>query len=108
MVQDRNKSSAGRGQVVLRVLDPTGVTIKKLEKLAPRLDTLESKRVGLVWNRKPKSDVLLRMVGELLLKRFPSVKLVPITVSSFSTAPEAGELEALASSIDAVVYAGAD
>ena len=76
-------------EVILKVLDPTGADLEGRVNPAPRPSTLEGKGIGIVWNQKPRSDVLLGYVEELLRKRFPTAKfskwLMPIR-----TPPEEG------------------
>ncbi len=95
------------GRVVLKVIDPTGADLGERVTPAPRLDTLENKRIGIVWNQKPRADVLLGYVGELLQERFPTAKFsqwrIPIC-----TPPRAGLRERIAEEVDAVIYASGD
>ena len=44
---------------VLTAVDPTGIGTEKGGNYAPRLHSLDGKRMGLVWNTKPNGDVLL-------------------------------------------------
>ncbi len=94
-------------KVMLKVVDPTGADVPGRVNPAPPLDTLEGKRIGLVWNQKPRSDVLLDYVQELLHERFPSARfskwLVPIC-----TPPETGLREKIAAEVDAIIYASGD
>lgn len=103
-----NRLGAASNKVVMKVLVPTGVTPETRNGLAPRLDGLAGKRIGLVWNQKAKANVLLRMVGDLLQERYPTAKMVELTVSSCCTPPKEGELEAIAAKVDAAIYASAD
>ena len=54
----------------LWVLDPTTRPEPAEATMAPRLDTLEGKMVGLLDNGKPNSDRILNLVGEMLAKRY--------------------------------------
>ena len=54
----------------LLVLDPTTQPEPAEATMAPRLDTLEGKVVGLLDNSKPNSDRILDLIGELLAKRY--------------------------------------
>ena len=96
------------GEVTLEVLDPTGVTIAKKKSLAPRLETLEGKKIGLVWNRKPNGDVLLDEIGKVLKERYPSVEAIPCPLSYCCRLLPPGELEGIAKGIDAAVSTGGD
>jgi hypothetical protein len=64
------------GRVELEVLNPEGKIIKKGKSLAPRLETLEGKKIGLVWNGKPNGDKLLNEIGDLLKERYPTAETV--------------------------------
>ena len=57
------------------------------EGVQSRLDTLDGKTVGLVWNRVFRGDETLPMIGELLQERFPDVKLVPWTQFPVTSVP---------------------
>lgn len=47
--------------------------------MAPRLDTLDGKTIGLVWNHAFKADITLPAIGESLKNRYPDVKIIPYT-----------------------------
>jgi hypothetical protein len=47
--------------------------------MAPRLDTLKGKTVGLVWNHTFKSNITLPAIGESLKKKYPDIKIIPYT-----------------------------
>ena len=56
---------------------PTGVTIaKKYSDISSRVDTLEGKRVGLLWNGKPNGDVFLNRVAELLEENYKNIEII--------------------------------
>ena len=65
----------------LVVLNPIGVF--KPERVAPatRPTDLNNKRIGLHWNEKPRGDVALQRVKELLEQQFTGVetKFLPTT-----------------------------
>jgi hypothetical protein len=54
----------------LVVLDPSVGEEARTRTRAPRLASLEGKRVGLMTNHKPMADVLLTFIGELLQSRY--------------------------------------
>ena len=54
----------------LVVLDPSVGEEVRARTRAPRLGSLEGKRVGLMTNHKPMADVLLTFIGELLQSRY--------------------------------------
>jgi hypothetical protein len=60
-----------------QVYNPTGaVMAERISKFAPRIDSLDGKRIGLLWNSKPNGDFYLNRVAELLSQRFPSSKII--------------------------------
>ncbi len=95
-------------EIRLEVLNPTGVDLTKKRSLAARPDTLDYKRIGLVWNRKPACEVLLAEIGKLLKERYPTAEIHSLQVSDCCTKLPPGELEAIAKQIDVGVFAGAD
>ena len=96
------------GKVELEVLNPEGKIVKKGKALAPRLETLEGKKIGLVWNGKPNGDKLLNEIGKLLKERYPTAETVSHRVSFSGTKLPQGELEAIAKDIDAGVFTSGD
>jgi hypothetical protein len=96
------------GNVELEVLNPEGRIVDKGTKLAPRLKTLEGKRIGLVWNGKPNGNVLLNEVGKLIKERYPTAEVVSHRVSYSGRKLPPGEVEAVAKDIDAGVFASGD
>ncbi|UCC60310.1 MAG: hypothetical protein JSV02_00355 [Dehalococcoidia bacterium] len=59
----------------LTVLNPIGIF--KPERVVPatRPKTLNGKRIGLQWNEKPRGDIALLRVKELLEQRFTGVNI---------------------------------
>ena len=95
--------------VTLEVLDPTGdIVVKGKVGLASRLNVLEGKTIGLVWNGKKHADILLDAVEGLLHERFPTIKSNRYVMSGVSHLPEPGELEGIAEENDAIIYASGD
>ena len=52
------------------VLYPTARAKARDVPIAPRLDDLNGKVLGLLWNTKPNGDILLRRIQERLAERF--------------------------------------
>jgi hypothetical protein len=68
-------------------------------KVAPRLDTLEGKTVGLRANGKHNSDLFLNRVAELLKEQVKAVKIIKfyeVVPSSFSYPLKPEEIRKLA------------
>lgn len=61
------------------VISPIGAETVKKETTAPRLDTLNGKTIGEVWNEDFKGDIMFPIYRELLRQRYPDVKIVPYT-----------------------------
>ncbi|MFC1909143.1 hypothetical protein ACFLXD_04735 [Chloroflexota bacterium] len=54
----------------ITVLDPTAKSGAKELPIAPRVNELNDKRIGFLWNGKPNGDILLLRIKELLSARF--------------------------------------
>ena len=96
-----------KNEVILEVLDPTGIEVREKNNPAPRPDTLDNKMIGLVWNEKANANVLLDKVGKLLLERYPTAKISNYQVGCCWAAPE-DVLNKIAEDVDAVVFAAGD
>jgi hypothetical protein len=97
------------GEVVVEVLDPTGDVVRAGRvPFSKRLDRIQGKRIGLVWNGKPNADRLLDFIEGLLHERFPEVKTSRYATSNVANRLKPGELEGMAERIDAVIYASGD
>ena len=94
-------------EVMLRVLTPAGQTAIEEKKPASHVDSLDGKRLGLVYNQKPGGDNLLARTAELFQERFKDVE-----VNWFSREccqePPTGFIEAAVKGSDVVVAAAAD
>ena len=58
------------------LVTPTGVIEKAAIEPAKRITTFDNKTVALRWNGKHNGDNVLNRVGELLSKKYPSVKII--------------------------------
>jgi hypothetical protein len=67
------------------VVSPAGVDTVKRVSAAPRLDTLNGKTIGEVWNGVFKVDVTFPILRRLLKARYPGLEIVPFT--AFPHAP---------------------
>ncbi len=65
----------------LVVLNPIGIFKPDRVTPAPRLKGLNNKKIGLHWNEKPRGDIALARVKELLESKFTGVqvKFLPST-----------------------------
>lgn len=63
--------------VTLEFHDPSG-TLEVTQPFAPRLDTLEGKRIGFVSNEQWQAYRMLPALKEMLESDFPGVEVLPI------------------------------
>ena len=61
------------------VLSPEGLDAVERRGPAPRLDTLDGKTIGEVWNGVFKGDVTFPMIRAALRERYPRLRIVPFT-----------------------------
>jgi hypothetical protein len=61
------------------VVSPAGIPASRTALAAQRLSNLDAKVIGEVWNGDFKGDVTFPMLREELLKRHPSLRIVPFT-----------------------------
>jgi len=66
------------GAVVLKVFDPTG-SVEVTQLHAPRLDDLNGKTICELGNGKWEDHRIFPVVRELLVKRYPDIKIIPYT-----------------------------
>ena len=90
----------------LRIFDPTVSPTVERSGLAPRLDSLDGKVIGLYNNGKPNAARLLEVVGEQLSERYPLGGLVRgfYSVSHGMRREEWSDIE----QCDAIVLANGD
>lgn len=78
------------------VVSPLGRPAHIGRSLAARLDTLEGKTIGELWNGMFYGDVMFPILREVLSKRYRGVKFVPYsTFGSTHSATEARDIAAL-------------
>jgi hypothetical protein len=70
--QERNVDEVG-------VISPVGLPATQSKGIAPRLDSLEGKTVGEVYNHHFKGDQMFALYRELLKQRYPGINIVPYT-----------------------------
>ena len=62
---------------LIEIAVPLGVSRKNVMiRSRESNESLSGKRVGLLWNRKPNGDVLLRRLGKRLKERYPDIEVV--------------------------------
>ena len=98
--------TASQGFIGVDVLDPRPDNHGgPPAKTAPRLDGLEGKTIGLLWNGKANGDVALRRTAELIAERYTDVKF-KFYSGSMPCPPEL--LDELVSECDAAIGCTAD
>jgi hypothetical protein len=60
-------------------MSPLGLPAARYQGIAPRLETLEGKTVGEVYNHHFKGDQMFALYRQLLQRRYPGVRIVPYT-----------------------------
>jgi hypothetical protein len=68
-----------------KVMSPLGEPVVKMITMAPRLDTLEGKTIGEIWNGGFRGDESFPIIEKMLRERYPTVKLIPYTEFSLTT-----------------------
>jgi hypothetical protein len=61
------------------VVSPLGIDVVERASGAPRLDRLDGKRIGEVWNGVFKGDLAFPAIRRRLAARYPGVEVVPYT-----------------------------
>ena len=61
------------------VLGPVGTETVKRKTIAPRLDNLDGKTIGEVWNGVYKGNELFPALREVLKQKYPNIKVIPYT-----------------------------
>ncbi len=92
---------------MISVLVPTARPGGKEIPMAPRVQDLNDKVVGLLWNNKPNGDVLLLRIKEQLSQRF-RIAGTDWHQGRKSAADDAAIIEELVSNADLVVNAVGD
>lgn len=68
---------SGKNGQKTTVYCPTSIAVTEyFQDFAPRIDTFEKKRVGLLWNGKPNGDFFLNRVAELLKEKYKDIDIV--------------------------------
>ncbi|MDQ3815410.1 MAG: hypothetical protein M3347_15945 [Armatimonadota bacterium] len=64
---------------VYSVVSPLGNSTVKKSAMAPRLNTLEGKTVGMVWNHSFRADITFPAMEASLKQQYPGIKIIPYT-----------------------------
>ena len=95
--------------VTLEFHDPSG-TIEVTQRHAPRLASLDRKRIGFVTNEMWQSHLMLPMLKEMLESDFPGIEVMPVDAfPSGNAVIGSEEVAALVkkSGVDAVILGNA-
>ena len=93
-------SGSGENEVY-EIVSPLGEPVMKMITMAPRLNTLEGKTIGEIWNGGFRGDESFPMIERMLRERYPTVKMVPysefpvVTIASLHPERKQETLEAL-------------
>jgi hypothetical protein len=83
-----------------------------LKGLAPRVDKLDGKKIGLLCNNKRAAPLILDVTEKLLKERYPSVKISRFIAKTFSVSSlekeREGEFNDWIKGVDAVIAAVGD
>lgn len=66
-------------------VSPLGEPVVRRSPMAPRLETLEGKRIGEIWNGGFRGDESFPIIERLLRERYPTVTFVPYPEFSLTT-----------------------
>ena len=92
----------------ITVLVPTVEQVNKEIPIAPRAHDLNGKVLGLLWNSKPKSDILLLRIKEQLCQRFRLAGTNWQEKSNAGVPADAATIEELTHNSDLVIVASGD
>ena len=83
------------------VVSPLGQPVVEMITMAPRLDSLDGKTIGELWNGGFRGDESFPIIEKMLKERYPTVTFIPysefslFTVASFHPEKKEKTLEAL-------------
>jgi hypothetical protein len=90
---------------VYEVVSPLGEPVVKQVSMAPRLQTLEGKTIGEIWNGGFRGDESFPLIEKMLRERYPTVKMIPytefplVTIASLHPETKAKTLQGLRSKL---------
>lgn len=86
------------------ILDPTGTSEEKQKSMAPRrLQSLAGVTVGLMDSGKPRSDLVLAHIGELLQERYGVKEVVMARKPSWSRPVPPEMVDELAKKVGVII-----
>jgi len=86
---------------VYAVVSPLGDPAVERIPMAPRLDTLEGKTIGEIWNGGFRGDESFPIIEQMLRDRYPGIRIIPysefplITIASLHPQDKEKTLESL-------------
>jgi hypothetical protein len=89
-------------------LDPRQGPKSGLVDPAKRLTSLGGKRIGILWNNRPRGDALLRHVAEVLNKKYGFAEVYFTKKTFIGNAAPDEIIEDLASRVDAAIVGVGD
>src|SRR3970040_492268 len=85
-ISPKTRSTGGASMVKLEFHDPSGA-LEVTQPHAPRLASLEGKRIGFVSNEQWQAYRMLPMLKEMLEQDFPGITVLPIHAYPQGNAP---------------------
>lgn len=92
----------------LITLDPRDTGADANQGIAPRPGSLDGKVVGLLSNNKPNSEMMLRMVGDLIREKYNVREVVEANKGTHRTPATPEMIDDLATRCDVVITATAE
>ncbi len=92
----------------LVTLDPRDADADTSQGIAPRLDTLDGKIIGLLSNNKPNSVMMLGMVGDLIREKYAVKEIIEANKGTHRLPAPSEMIDDLASRCDAIITATAE
>ena len=84
-----------------KIVSPVGESAVRTTSMAPALDTLEGKTIGMIWNAGFMGETVFPIIEEMLRERYPGVKISPYSefpltrIAAFGPELKAKTLEAV-------------
>lgn len=92
----------------LVTLDPRDTEADTSQRIAPRLDTLDGKVIGLLSNNKPNSVMMLGMVGDLIREKYAVKEIIEANKGTHRVPATPEMIDDLAGRCDAIITATAE